>query len=108
MESSSSSVGEISTARADSSNLLTCGIAWAVSLTLRSILSEEMLKRCFPSKAGETDENLLYRFVFAQKPVHSRTRSAVCGLSFALSNLGGNLCGKVRCFHNMHNSSSLV
>ncbi|KAL3514745.1 hypothetical protein ACH5RR_027462 [Cinchona calisaya] len=41
--------------------LLTCGRAWAVSLTLRSTLNEEILKACFPSEADGIYENLLYK-----------------------------------------------
>lgn len=41
--------------------LLTCGRAWAISLTLRNTLREELLKTCIPRNDDETSQNLLYR-----------------------------------------------
>lgn len=45
------------------SNLLTPGISWAISLTTRGTVREELLRVCFLSKNsdGTDDENLLYR-----------------------------------------------
>ncbi|XP_052201631.1 uncharacterized protein LOC127807647 isoform X2 [Diospyros lotus] len=40
---------------------LTRGRAWAISLTMRSTLREEILKVCFSSYSGGTNESLLYR-----------------------------------------------
>lgn len=42
-------------------NLLSCGSAWAISLTLRSSITDEISKICFPSDVHETNGNLLYR-----------------------------------------------
>ncbi|KAF7141971.1 hypothetical protein RHSIM_Rhsim06G0023700 [Rhododendron simsii] len=42
-------------------NLLNQGRAWAISLTLRSTLHGEMMKACFPSYGGGTNESLVYR-----------------------------------------------
>jgi hypothetical protein len=61
--SSSSSVGDISSTKACHSNLLTRGRAWAISLTLRSALSEEISRVCFASDDDASDANLLYQFV---------------------------------------------
>lgn len=44
-------------------HLLNSGRAWAISLTLRGNLSEEISKVCFPSAAEEVDDYLLYRLV---------------------------------------------
>ncbi|XP_075082206.1 uncharacterized protein LOC107764097 isoform X2 [Nicotiana tabacum] len=52
---------DISASEMSIGNLLTCGRAWAISLTLRSTMSEEMSKACFPSTAEEVDDYLLYR-----------------------------------------------
>ncbi|KAL1205392.1 hypothetical protein V5N11_011292 [Cardamine amara subsp. amara] len=41
--------------------LLTCGRAWAISLTCKSSINEEILRSCFPCNGDETSENLLYR-----------------------------------------------
>ncbi|KAL8127106.1 uncharacterized protein LOC141721186 [Apium graveolens] len=60
LEKSGPSVGDISSTKCTTC-LLTPGRAWAVSLNLRSILHEEIVKTCFPNNAYETDENLLYR-----------------------------------------------
>lgn len=54
--------GDISSAHACSSNLLTRGNAWAVSLTMRNTISEELSRVCFSSNTDGADENLLYRF----------------------------------------------
>ncbi|XP_024020557.1 uncharacterized protein LOC21388606 [Morus notabilis] len=53
--------GDISSAHACSSYLLTRGNAWAVSLTMRSTISEELSRVCFSSNTDGADENLLYR-----------------------------------------------
>ncbi|CAN4093955.1 unnamed protein product [Withania somnifera] len=42
-------------------HLLNTGRAWAISLTLRGSLSDEISKACFPSAAEEIDDYLLYR-----------------------------------------------
>ncbi|PHT51446.1 hypothetical protein CQW23_11193 [Capsicum baccatum] len=42
-------------------HLLNSGRAWAISLTLRGTLNEEISKACFPSAADEVDDYLLYR-----------------------------------------------
>ncbi|KAJ8540931.1 hypothetical protein K7X08_001747 [Anisodus acutangulus] len=42
-------------------HLLNSGRAWAISLTLRGTLSEEISRACFPSAAEEVDDYLLYR-----------------------------------------------
>jgi hypothetical protein len=63
LESSSSSLREISSEKACNSCLLTCGKAWAISLTIRSAISQEILNPYFPSNSDATDENLIYRCV---------------------------------------------
>ncbi|KAL5557913.1 hypothetical protein UlMin_034124 [Ulmus minor] len=60
-ESSSSAGGDISSTKVISSNLLNRGIAWAISLSIRSTISEELSILCFFSNADGADENLLYR-----------------------------------------------
>jgi hypothetical protein len=63
LASSSSSVRNMPSTKLCNSKLLTCGRAWAISLTLRSTMNEEILRLCFPSDGDGTDENLLYQFV---------------------------------------------
>uniref|UniRef100_A0A1D1XE75 TLD domain-containing protein KIAA1609 n=1 Tax=Anthurium amnicola TaxID=1678845 RepID=A0A1D1XE75_9ARAE len=41
--------------------LLTCGRAWAISLTFRDTVNEELSRSCFPRKSTETLDGLLYR-----------------------------------------------
>ncbi|PON70764.1 TLDc domain containing protein [Parasponia andersonii] len=60
-ESSNSSAGDISSTNVYGSYLLSCGIAWAISLTMRSTISQELSRACFFSNTDRTDENLLYR-----------------------------------------------
>ncbi|KAJ6681066.1 NUCLEOLAR PROTEIN 7/ESTROGEN RECEPTOR COACTIVATOR-RELATED [Salix koriyanagi] len=52
---------EISSEKAGNSRLLTCGKAWAISLTIRSTISQEILNPYFPSNSDASDENLIYR-----------------------------------------------
>ncbi|XP_057766073.1 uncharacterized protein LOC130986631 isoform X2 [Salvia miltiorrhiza] len=52
-ESSSSAISEI--------RLLTPGRAWAISLSLRGAICEELSKACLPCDDYDTDENLLYQ-----------------------------------------------
>ncbi|BFG17688.1 hypothetical protein CerSpe_039620 [Prunus speciosa] len=61
LECSTSSVVENSSTMAYSSHLVSCGMAWVISLTLRGTISEEISKVCFPSETDGIDENLLYR-----------------------------------------------
>ncbi|PRQ27172.1 putative TLDc domain-containing protein [Rosa chinensis] len=61
LECSTSSAAVTSSTMACSSNLLTPGIAWAVSLTLTGPLSEEISRACFPSDANGINNDLLYR-----------------------------------------------
>ncbi|KAM6574261.1 hypothetical protein CsatA_022588 [Cannabis sativa] len=63
--SQSSELGETSTSNVCVSHLLARGIAWAISLTMRNTISEELSRICFLSnmEAEGADENLLYRFV---------------------------------------------
>uniref|UniRef100_A0A2N9EE08 TLDc domain-containing protein n=1 Tax=Fagus sylvatica TaxID=28930 RepID=A0A2N9EE08_FAGSY len=67
LASSSSSVRNMPSTKLCNSKLLTCGRAWAISLTLRSTMNEEILRLCFPSDGDGTDENLLY-----QSSLHGR------------------------------------
>ncbi|CAA0813355.1 TLD-domain containing nucleolar protein [Striga hermonthica] len=60
-EQSGSSTSENSSSGTSKANLLTPGRAWAISLTLRGSLHEEILKVCFPSDLDEANEILLYR-----------------------------------------------
>ncbi|KAL5713523.1 hypothetical protein ACHQM5_015590 [Ranunculus cassubicifolius] len=68
----------ISVTESPNKQLLTCGRAWSVSLTLRGTLSEEILKACIPEKVDETSHNLLY-----QSTLHGR------GLNRFWSNVEG-------------------
>ncbi|XP_019152888.1 PREDICTED: uncharacterized protein LOC109149534 [Ipomoea nil] len=43
------------------SNLITCGRAWAISLTLRGTMSDEISKACFPSSVDDLSDMILYR-----------------------------------------------
>ncbi|KAF8405346.1 hypothetical protein HHK36_010250 [Tetracentron sinense] len=61
LQPSSSSAGDISSTEAHDTHILTRGRAWAISLTLRNSLSEELLKVCFPKDGDGAYENLLYR-----------------------------------------------
>ncbi|CAB4265605.1 unnamed protein product [Prunus armeniaca] len=61
LECSTSSVVENSSTMAYSSHLLSSGMAWAISLTLRGTISEEISKVCFPCETDGIDKNLLYR-----------------------------------------------
>lgn len=56
-----STAGDNSETKSRESNLLSCGRAWAISLTCRNAISEEILRSCFPSNSVEMNENLLYR-----------------------------------------------
>ncbi|XP_021692693.2 uncharacterized protein LOC110673800 isoform X2 [Hevea brasiliensis] len=80
LERSTSSLGEIPPREACDIHLLTRGRAWAISLTLRSTISEEILKPCLPSGSDGTFENLLYR-----SSLHGR------GLNRFWSNIEGYL-----------------
>ncbi|KAK2971475.1 hypothetical protein RJ640_020881 [Escallonia rubra] len=60
-ETTSSSVHDTPSTTECSTHLLTCGRAWAISLTLRSTVREEILKICFASHVDEKIGNLLYR-----------------------------------------------
>ncbi|XP_051149813.1 uncharacterized protein LOC127264377 [Andrographis paniculata] len=60
-EQSCSSSEERSLSSVSESKLLTSGMAWAISLTLRGNIHEEMSKICFPSDIDEVNENILYR-----------------------------------------------
>ncbi|KAL9667520.1 hypothetical protein QQ045_001881 [Rhodiola kirilowii] len=59
-EPSSASVID-SSSNETSSTLLTHGRAWAFSLSMRSTLSEDFLKACFPIPGNDSDDILLYR-----------------------------------------------
>ncbi|KAG7543898.1 TLDc domain [Arabidopsis thaliana x Arabidopsis arenosa] len=58
---SKSTAVDDSASKTSENTLLTCGRAWAISLTSKSILSEEILSSCFPCNSNETNEHLLYR-----------------------------------------------
>ncbi|ERN14447.1 hypothetical protein AMTR_s00185p00029250 [Amborella trichopoda] len=61
-EPSSRSVGDLSSANTRNRHLLTCGRAWAISLSLRDFSIEELLKTCcFPERGVGTCQQLLYR-----------------------------------------------
>jgi hypothetical protein len=61
--SDASSVGEISsTTTTTCDSILTQGRAWAISITQRSTINEE-ISRAFISSGAGIDENLIYRFV---------------------------------------------
>lgn len=77
-EPSCSSSQERSSSATSEITLLTRGVAWAISLSLRGQISEEMSKFCFPSENDETNENILYR-----SSVHGK------GLNRFWSNIGG-------------------
>ncbi|CAG7906455.1 hypothetical protein HID58_014992 [Brassica napus] len=58
---SKSAGGDDSASKTCDNTLLTCGRAWAISLTSKNTLSEEILSSCFPCNGDEPNENLLYR-----------------------------------------------
>lgn len=60
-DSSSTSVVGVSSGEIGDSHLLNYERAWAISLTMRSTVNEEILRACFPCNADGTDETLLYR-----------------------------------------------
>ncbi|KAL8459112.1 hypothetical protein ACS0TY_036546 [Phlomoides rotata] len=60
-EPSCSSAHESSSPATSDHHLLTSGRAWAISLTLRDSINEEISRACFPSDVDEVSENLLYR-----------------------------------------------
>ncbi|KAL6216230.1 hypothetical protein ACLB2K_009456 [Fragaria x ananassa] len=60
-ECSTSTAADSSSTGACSSDLLSPGIAWAISLTLTSPLSEEISRACFPTDANAINNDLLYR-----------------------------------------------
>ncbi|KAK4434599.1 hypothetical protein Salat_0622700 [Sesamum alatum] len=60
-EPSCSSSHESSSSAISETTLLTRGMAWAISLTLRGPMYEEISKACFASEVDEINENLLYR-----------------------------------------------
>uniref|UniRef100_A0A5B7CE16 TLDc domain-containing protein n=1 Tax=Davidia involucrata TaxID=16924 RepID=A0A5B7CE16_DAVIN len=60
LEPSCSPVSDFTSTMTCNTHLLTCGRAWAISLTLRSTMTDEILKACFPSNGDGTNENLLY------------------------------------------------
>ncbi|XP_078448351.1 TLD-domain containing nucleolar protein [Wolffia australiana] len=64
---SSSSVDESTSATVSENSLLTCGRAWAISLSSRDTVSEELSRACFQEKSSETFNNLLYRSKFHGK-----------------------------------------
>ncbi|CAK9178436.1 unnamed protein product [Ilex paraguariensis] len=61
LESPCSSLNDVSSTTVCNTNLLTPGRAWALSLTLKGSMKEEILKACFPSDTDATNENILYR-----------------------------------------------
>ncbi|KAJ7966843.1 TLD domain-containing protein [Quillaja saponaria] len=78
LTSPNSSAGHVSSTTTCDSNLLTRGRAWAISLTLRSTMSEEILRACFLINGDGMHENLLYR-----SSIHGR------GLNRFWSNIEG-------------------
>ncbi|KAL3634258.1 hypothetical protein CASFOL_021312 [Castilleja foliolosa] len=60
-ESSSTSANESFSSAISETNLLTHGRAWAISLTLRGHIHEEISNVCFSTDIDKTTENLLYR-----------------------------------------------
>ncbi|XP_010552829.1 PREDICTED: uncharacterized protein LOC104823101 [Tarenaya hassleriana] len=60
-EPSNSTAADDSETKVHESTLLTRGRAWAISLTCRNAISEEILGLCFPCNSHETIENILYR-----------------------------------------------
>ncbi|XP_073021239.1 uncharacterized protein [Primulina eburnea] len=61
-ESSCSSAHDNPSSTSSDTSLLTSGRAWAISLTVRSPIYEEISKACFPSDdPDEKNENLIYR-----------------------------------------------
>ncbi|XP_030446180.2 uncharacterized protein LOC115668977 isoform X2 [Syzygium oleosum] len=61
LEPSNSSSGDITSVEACGAHLLTPGRAWAISLTVRNALREEILTHCFCSNRDKIEESLLYR-----------------------------------------------
>ncbi|CAA7391308.1 unnamed protein product [Spirodela intermedia] len=67
VDSSSSLIGESSSVNVHENCLLTCGRAWAISLTFRDTVNEELSRACFPRKSTGAFDNLLYRSSFHGK-----------------------------------------
>lgn len=61
---SNSSVADVSLTTECDHCILTHGRAWAISLTQKTTINEEISDLCFPRSKDEMDERLLYRFVF--------------------------------------------
>lgn len=74
------SAGDNSRSDVENTFLLTCGTAWAISLTLRSTLCEELAGMSFPELVNEGLHNILYR-----SSIHGR------GLNRFWSNVEGYL-----------------
>ncbi|CAN8273130.1 unnamed protein product [Cochlearia groenlandica] len=64
---SKSAGGDDSASKTCENVFLTCGRAWAISLTSKSTINEEILSSCFPCSSDETNENLLYRSYYHGK-----------------------------------------
>lgn len=64
MESSSSLAADIASPETSSSYVLTRGTAWAVSLSQRGCIREEISKICFVTSGDGNYEHLLYRYEF--------------------------------------------
>ncbi|KAL6982710.1 hypothetical protein U1Q18_016098 [Sarracenia purpurea var. burkii] len=67
LEPSCTSAHNLSVTIESNTSLLTLGRAWAISLTMRSTLDEEVMKACFSSYSDGTKESLLYRSSFHGK-----------------------------------------
>lgn len=63
MQDSISSAGDTYSSDVENAFLLTCGKAWAISLTLRNTLREELSGVSFPELVNESLDNILYRLV---------------------------------------------
>ncbi|ESQ47069.1 hypothetical protein EUTSA_v10027724mg [Eutrema salsugineum] len=64
---SKSAGGDDSASKTCENTLLTCGRAWAISLTCKNTISEKILSSCFPCTGDEPNENLLYRSYYHGK-----------------------------------------
>ncbi|KAF5192038.1 Tld-domain containing nucleolar protein [Thalictrum thalictroides] len=71
-------ISDICFTESPNKHLLTCGRAWAISLTLRSTVSEEVLNTCITGNTDGTNHNLLY-----SSSIHGR------GLNRFWSNIEG-------------------
>ncbi|XP_021722543.1 uncharacterized protein LOC110690026 isoform X2 [Chenopodium quinoa] len=66
-EASGTMAAKSTSAESSEVHILTCGRAWAMALSQRSNISEELLRICFPSNNDVIPDSLLYRSYYHGK-----------------------------------------